>query len=165
MTAPAKSQRRSILTPVAYSEALMPSLQLARSSRQARRIAVVLLIMLLATIGLMMFAPWQQTITGEGYVVAYAPSERQQTLEATIKGRIVRWNPDLVENSRVAKGDFIAEIRDKDNRSLRVCIQQSFQNSLGFFVSHGVEEFVNQQDSRIGGQCTGQHHPTKLRTS
>jgi hypothetical protein len=35
-----KSQRRSILTPVAYSEALMPSLQLARSSRQARRIAV-----------------------------------------------------------------------------------------------------------------------------
>lgn len=115
MTAPAKSQRRSILTPVAYSEALMPSLQLARSSRQARRIAVVLLIMLLATIGLMMFAPWQQTITGEGYVVAYAPSERQQTLEATIKGRIVRWNPDLVENSRVAKGDFIAEIRDIDD--------------------------------------------------
>ena len=115
MTAPAKSHRRSILTPVAYSEALMPSLQLARSSRQARRIAVVLLILLLNTIGLMMFAPWQQTITGEGYVVAYAPSERQQTLEATIKGRIVRWNPDLVENSRVAKGDFIAEIRDIDD--------------------------------------------------
>jgi multidrug resistance efflux pump len=116
MTAPAKSQRRSILTPVAYSEALMPSLQLARSSRQARRIAVFLLIMLLATIGLMMFAPWQQTITGEGYVVAYAPRERQQTLEATIKGRIVRWNEELVENSRVAKGDFIAEIRDIDDQ-------------------------------------------------
>jgi multidrug resistance efflux pump len=116
MTAPAKSQRRSILTPVAYSEALMPSLQLARSSRQARRIAVVLLILLVATIGLMTFAPWQQTITGEGYVVAYAPRERQQTLEATIKGRIVRWNEDLVENSRVAKGDFIAEIRDIDDQ-------------------------------------------------
>lgn len=116
MTAPAKSQRRSILTPVAYSEALMPSLQLARSSRQARRIALVLLIMLVATIGLMAFAPWQQTVTGEGYVVAYAPRERQQTLEATIKGRIVRWNEDLVENSRVSKGDFIAEIRDIDDQ-------------------------------------------------
>jgi multidrug resistance efflux pump len=116
MTAPAKSQRRSILTPVAYSEAVMPSLQLARSSRQARRIAVVLLILLVATIGLMTFAPWQQTITGEGYVVAYAPRERQQTLEATIKGRIVRWNEELVENSRVAKGDFIAEIRDIDDQ-------------------------------------------------
>jgi multidrug resistance efflux pump len=116
MTAPAKSQRRSILTPVAYSEALMPSLQLARSSRQARRIAGILLILLLATIGLMTFAPWQQTITGEGYVVAYAPRERQQTLEATIKGRIVRWNEELVENARVAKGDFIAEIRDIDDQ-------------------------------------------------
>ena len=116
MTAPAKSQRRSILTPVAYSEALMPSLQLARSSRQARRIAVALLIMLIATIGLMTFAPWQQTITGEGYVVAYAPRERQQTLEATIEGRIVRWNAELVENARVAKGDFIAEIRDIDDQ-------------------------------------------------
>jgi multidrug resistance efflux pump len=116
MTAPAKSQRRSILTPVAYSEALMPSLQLARSSRQARRIAVVLLVLLVATICLMAFAPWQQTVTGEGYVVAYAPRERQQTLEATIKGRIVRWNEELVENSRVAKGDFIAEIRDIDDQ-------------------------------------------------
>ena len=116
MTAPAKSQRRSILTPVAYSEALMPSLQLARSSRQARRIAVVLLVLLIATICLMAFAPWQQTVTGEGYVVAYAPRERQQTLEATIKGRIVRWNEELVENSRVAKGDFIAEIRDIDDQ-------------------------------------------------
>jgi multidrug resistance efflux pump len=64
----------------------------------------------------MTFAPWQQTITGEGYVVAYAPRERQQTLEATIKGRIVRWNEELVENSRVAKGDFIAEIRDIDDQ-------------------------------------------------
>ncbi len=73
MIAPGKSQRRSILTPVAYSEALMPSLQLARSSRQARRIAVILLILLIATIALMTFAPWQQTVTGEGYVVAYAP--------------------------------------------------------------------------------------------
>ena len=107
-------QRRSILTPVAYSEALMPSLQLARSSRYARRIAIVLSILLLLTILLMTFAPWQQTVTGAGYVVAYAPRERQQVLEATIEGRIVRWNEALVENARVARGDFIAEIRDLD---------------------------------------------------
>jgi multidrug resistance efflux pump len=116
MTAPSNLQRRSILTPVAYSEALMPSLQLVRSSRRARRIAVVLLILLLSTIALMAFAPWQQTITGEGYVVAYAPRERQQTLEATIEGRIMRWNEELMENARVAKGDFIAEIRDIDDQ-------------------------------------------------
>ena len=93
----------------------MPSLQLARSSRFAKRIAVVLSVLLLLTIILMVFAPWQQTVTGAGYVVAYAPRERQQVLEATIEGRIVRWNEALVENARVAKGDFIAEIRDLDD--------------------------------------------------
>ena len=106
---------RSILTPVAYSEALMPSLQLARSSRTAKKIAVVLFVLLLISIGLMAFAPWQQTVTGAGYVVAYAPRERQQVLEATIEGRIVRWNEALVENAKVSKGDFIAEIRDLDD--------------------------------------------------
>lgn len=134
MTAPAKSQRRSILTPVAYSEALMPSLQLARSSRQARRIAVVLFILLIATIALMTFAPWQQTVTGEGYVVAYAPRERQQTLESTIEGRIIRWNEELVENARVSKGDFIAEIRDIDDQySMR--LQGQLENTAAILAS------------------------------
>ncbi len=134
MIAPGKSQRRSILTPVAYSEALMPSLQLARSSRQARRIAVILLILLIATIALMTFAPWQQTVTGEGYVVAYAPRERQQTLEATIEGRIIRWNEELVENARVAKGDFIAEICDIDDQ-YSVRLQGQLENTSAILQS------------------------------
>lgn len=110
----AGERRRSILAPVAFSSALIPSLQLVRSSRLVRRIAFWLLAMLVATTLLMAFAPWQQTVTGAGFVVAYAPRDRQQLLEATIEGRIVRWNENLVENSRVAKGDFIAEIRDLD---------------------------------------------------
>ena len=114
-TSSAPARRRSILTPVAYDEAMMPSLQLARSSRAARRIARGLLALLIVTVIVMAFAPWQQTITGAGYVVAYAPRERQQVLEATIKGRIYRWNEELVENARVSKGDFIAEIRDLDD--------------------------------------------------
>jgi len=109
-----KSQRLSVLSPVAYNDAVMPSLHLVRSSRSARRIAVFMMTMLVLTIVLMVFAPWQQTVTGSGYVVAYAPRERQQVLEATIEGRIVLWNEELVENARVAKGDFIAEIRDLD---------------------------------------------------
>lgn len=109
------ARRRSILAPVAFTDALMPSLQLARSSRMAKRLAIVLLILLAGTIALMAFAPWQQTITGAGFVVAYAPRERQQVLEATIEGRIVKWNEELMENARVSKGDFIAEIRDLDD--------------------------------------------------
>ena len=74
-----------------------------------------MLLLLVAIIFLMAFAPWQQTITGAGYVVAYAPRERQQVLEATTEGRIFRWNEELFENARVSKGDFIAEIRDIDD--------------------------------------------------
>ncbi|MEY2724531.1 MAG: Hemolysin secretion protein chromosomal [Planctomycetota bacterium] len=107
-------RRRSILAPVAFSNALMPSLQLARSSRLVRRIAVWLLLMLIATTALMAFAPWQQTVTGAGFVVAYAPRERQQVLEAPIEGRIVSWNESLVENGRIEEGELIAEIRDLD---------------------------------------------------
>ncbi len=108
-------RRRSILSPVAYSEAIMPSLQLARSSHIAKKLATVLLALLTLTVILMAFAPWQQTVTGSGFVAAYAPRERQQVLEATIKGRIVRWNETIVENRRVSKGEFIAEIRDLDD--------------------------------------------------
>ncbi len=140
-----KTQRRSILTPVAFSEALMPSLQLARSSRMAKRIAVVLLGLLIMTIGLMAFAPWQQTITGAGYVIAYAPRERQQVLEATIKGRLFRWNEELVENSRVSKGDFIAEIRDLDNE-LSSRLQSQLGNSESILSSMGkVQEATESQ--------------------
>lgn len=126
-----RPRRRSILTPVAYSEALMPSLQLARSSRIARRIAVIMLLLLLqtATIFLMAVAPWQQTMTGAGYVVAYAPRERQQVLEATTEGRIFRWNEELFENARVSKGDFIAEIGDIDD-SDRFRLRGQMENTI-----------------------------------
>jgi multidrug resistance efflux pump len=107
-------RRRTLLAPVAYSELLMPSLQSARSSRQARRLAKVLLLLLVAALGLALFAPWQQSITGSGNAVAYAPRERQQTIEAPIKGRIVRWGEGIYENARVTTGQLIVEIQDLD---------------------------------------------------
>lgn len=105
---------RRLLAPSAYSEAIMPSLQLARSSRLARIIAKTLLVFLILTIGLVVFAPWQQSVKGTGSVVAFAPDQRQQTIEAPIKGRIIAWGDDIKENAHVTKGQFIAEIQDID---------------------------------------------------
>lgn len=114
-----RKQRRNghappMLAPAAYSESLMPALRLTRSSRGARRIAKVLLVALALTILLMAFAPWQQSITGSGDVVAFAPRERRQTIEAPLKGRVIRWSEGLVENALVKKGQFLAEIQDLD---------------------------------------------------
>lgn len=107
-------QSRRMLAPAAYSETAMPSLRLARSSRLVRRLGKLLLAALVAGFVLVGLAPWQQSVKGTGNVIAYAPSERQQVLEAPIKGRIVRLGEGIVENASVAKGQLIAEIADID---------------------------------------------------
>ncbi len=106
--------RRSMLLPVAYSESVMPALRLSRSSRLVQRIAGWLAVLLCLSAILIFFAPWQQSVTGQGNVIAFAPLERQQVIESPIKGRITSWGPDVVENSRVAKGQLIAVIEDLD---------------------------------------------------
>lgn len=108
------TRRRPMLAPVAYSELIMPSLRLARTSRTVHRIGKVLLGVMVFGIVLVMFTPWQQSIPGSGNVVAFAPLERQQTIEAPIKGRIVGWGEDIYENARVEKGQTILEIQDLD---------------------------------------------------
>lgn len=110
-----EQQRWSMLAPVAYSESSMPSLRLVRSSRVARTIAKYLFFALMFTILLMAFAPWQQSVTGSGNVLAYSPDQRQQVIQATIKGRIAQWGTNIYENARVKKGQVIAEIRDLDD--------------------------------------------------
>jgi multidrug resistance efflux pump len=56
--------------------------------------------------------PWQQSAAGEGRVVASAPLERQQSIEASIDGKILRWH--VREGSKVKAGDPIVDIADND---------------------------------------------------
>ncbi|MEO6953242.1 MAG: HlyD family efflux transporter periplasmic adaptor subunit [Polyangia bacterium] len=72
--------------------------------------------LLIVTIALfvaaLVIAPWTQTTRGTGRVVAYTPVERQQTLQAPVEGRIVRWH--VVEGSRVKAGAPIVDLADLD---------------------------------------------------
>lgn len=81
----------------------------ARASRVVARLAIYAL--LLAAI-VLWFTPWQQAAHGEGRVIAYAPDERRQNLEAPIEGRVLRWY--VREGSVVKKGDPIVELSDND---------------------------------------------------
>ncbi|MCA8986260.1 MAG: HlyD family efflux transporter periplasmic adaptor subunit [Planctomycetaceae bacterium] len=103
-----------MLNPAAYSEQMMPSLRLARSSRIARLVGKVLLITLILSSLALLFAPWQQSVTGSGSVIAYSPSERPQVIETPIKGRIAQWGENIYENALVKKGDLIAIVKDID---------------------------------------------------
>ncbi len=86
------------------------AIQLVQSSRFAQWVARWLVIVMIISILGMATLPWQQTSRGTGQVVAYAPQERQQTVQSRIKGVVAKVTPGLVEGSIVKKGDIILEI-------------------------------------------------------
>jgi membrane fusion protein, adhesin transport system len=90
----------------------MVAMRLVRSPRPAQLLAKLLGGLFVVLVATMIFTPWVQTVLGTGRVVAYAPLDRQQSIEAPIEGRIVQWY--VREGSRVKAGDPVAEIRDND---------------------------------------------------
>ncbi len=91
--------------------AKLPALNLVQSSLLARRVARVLMILLVVSIVAIAFLPWQQSARGTGSVVAYVPQERQQTVTSPTKGIVERVAEGLVEGGRVKRGDFILQIQ------------------------------------------------------
>ena len=88
------------------------ALRMVESPKSVITLARALWIGFFLGCGALFLAPWQQTAFGVGRVIAYTPEERQQVIEAPIKGRITRWY--VTEGSTVKKGDLIAEIADND---------------------------------------------------
>ncbi len=87
------------------------AMHLVPSSRIAQRMAKILMVGLMVSVIAMGILPWQQTSRGTGQVVAYAPQERQQSIQAPVEGVVARIGVGLVEGSQVKKGDFILEIQ------------------------------------------------------
>ena len=59
-----------------------------------------------AIIGLIiLFLPWTQNITGNGSLTTLKPSQRPQTLQSQLPGRIEKWF--VQEGDYVKKGDTI----------------------------------------------------------
>lgn len=90
----------------------LPSFRMVQSSRPAASLAYLLVALFFTTIFVLIFAPWQQVTEGMGRVVAYAPLDRQQSIESPISGRIVKWH--VLEGSKVRRGDPILDITDND---------------------------------------------------
>jgi adhesin transport system membrane fusion protein len=89
-----------------------PSLIASRTPKAVRLLTRLTGVLLSMTVLALVFVPWQQSLPGQGRVIAYAPLERQQIVEAPIEGRIQHWH--VQEGARVAAGDPIAEITDND---------------------------------------------------
>ncbi len=87
------------------------TIHLVQSSRFVQRLAKCLLVGLFVVACAMAFLPWQQTSKGTGQIVAFAPQERQQSVQAPAKGVVVKIADGLLEGSVVNKGDFLMEIQ------------------------------------------------------
>ena len=62
----------------------------------------------------LLFLPWQQNIRGTGNLTAFDPSERAQSVETAIAGRISAWH--VIEGDYVNQGDTIltlTEVKEK----------------------------------------------------
>lgn len=85
------------------------TLRTLRTHTGTRWLAKLLLSLLVLFI-ILLFLPWQQNIRGIGQVTALNPSNRPQTVETVIAGRIQRWF--VREGDLVKKGDTIASITE-----------------------------------------------------
>jgi multidrug resistance efflux pump len=116
------------------SRIAMRSLERVQSPVRAHRLAKVLLGLLLVSLVAMGALPWQQTSRGSGRVIAYHPTERPQTIEAPLYGRVVNWGENIAEGVHVRKGQMILEIADNDPlRAERLAEQvEASQQKLAF---------------------------------
>lgn len=94
----------------------LSALAIARTPRLISTLARACLWLFMLTPPALLLTPWQQTIDGTGRVVAFAPLERQQTVEAPVSGRIVLWQAR--EGAKVKAGDVLMEIADVDPEQL-----------------------------------------------
>jgi len=91
-------------------------LDTAGSIDGARVLARLLVIGSLLAIVSLFVTPWQQNVPGSGRVIAYAPLERQQSIEAPVKGQVVKWH--VQEGDHVEQGDPIVDLSDNDPQIL-----------------------------------------------
>lgn len=117
MTIPAQNAD-TLARNLAEVEQHFPALHLTRSSRFARRLGRVLLVMLALCILAAFFAPWQQSIRGEGSVVAFDPFERPQPIKAQVKGLVAARGEGVIENAYVEKGQMLFRLEDQDPQYL-----------------------------------------------
>jgi len=87
------------------------SLEQVRTHPMVYRIWLFTTVVIIILLGFM-FLPWQQTVKGTGTLMAYDPSERVQTVSATIDGFIDTFH--VGENEIVQKGAKLFSMVDLD---------------------------------------------------
>ncbi|WP_197526456.1 HlyD family secretion protein [Botrimarina colliarenosi] len=127
-----------------------PALYLAQSSRFARRLGRLLFVLLAVSVLAAFFVPWQQSIRGEGSVVAFDPFERPQPIQAQVKGRVAERGEGVYENAYVEEGQLLFRIEDQDPQYLYRLEQQVANARNELLVAEGrIERARGLRDNNL----------------
>lgn len=80
--------------------------------KPTRGFARLIVLILVVLVVVMSVTPWIQTAPGSGQIIALDPTNRVQSVTASLSGRIKRWH--VQEGSKVNKGDPLVELTDND---------------------------------------------------
>ncbi len=101
---------------------------------------------------IVLFLPWTQNVSGNGYVTTLTPDKRPQTIQSVIPGRIEKWY--VKEGDFVTKGDtilFISEVKTEyqDPRLVERTVEQTNAKSRSVVSYKGKIKALNQQVSAL----------------
>ena len=105
----------------------LQSQRLVRVPRRLRAWARFSLIMFIVFGAIVCFVPWTQTVTVQGQLSAYSPTERPQEIHAQINGSIRAWHVN--EGIIVKKGDLVLELDDVNPQFLAQDLVQRLEES------------------------------------
>lgn len=95
--------------PAPSDEQLVRFLRASRAPRTLARLVAGAFALLAAALVLV---PWQQSAPGRGRVIAFSATQRQQTIDAPVEGRIGKWF--VQEGQRVKEGERLVDLTDND---------------------------------------------------
>lgn len=105
-----------------YPAIELPALQTAGKRRVTRRFGRFMMLVLVVTPFVLVFAPWQQNLAGQGRVIAFDPVDRPMPLQARTDGVVLQWH--VREGQQVNKGDPIVDLADNDPLILQRLAEQ-----------------------------------------
>lgn len=133
--------------PVFSTNITLSTLKKTHTSTVSRWIGVFLMVCFFLLPVALIFVPWQQTIRGRGQMVAFAPTQRKQTITSRVSGRVGKWR--VVEGSRVKAGEVLVDIDDNDPElATRLEAQRKFLLSR----RQAAEEEVSEQAKAVEAQ-------------
>jgi membrane fusion protein, adhesin transport system len=124
------------------------ALDLVRPSAFDRVVTLSLSTGFLVLLLVLWLTPWQQTAPGSGRVIAYAPEERRQNVEAPIEGRVAKWH--VREGAQVEKGDPLVDLIDNDPQLVQRLEVEKSSVLARFEAARERERSVAQRIAALG---------------